>query len=280
VHIENADDADDLSHLSRRRGEVMSRQLTVRAPGATVAMINGLAPRIDDGDVEEQSPSDSSTTALSPLSSPKLEEVLNKKIDMKHLASRMEKVNVLVLRCDGTYEYGLSQGRDDLLAAARSEEEHFKAYLASPVVKDVHKADREAARNVVHNAESNEFDDSPPVLSPSAFSRTRSGSVTRTRRPTHHPTTTFRDIRKLFSHASMVQSQSVMSRLGAVLMSFICPAAMSSDDIADHVTMTSQKIAAIVTVHKCTIIMPPGADSLLSSFTEKLKASLAEADVR
>lgn len=260
----------------------MSRQMTVRAAGATAAQS---LPPLALSSSRGGSPSDRFSTESVP--SPRLEEALSKKIDMSHLTNRMGKVNVLVLHCDGTHEYGLSQGRDELLAAARSEQKHYDDFLASPRVQE----DVTAALDL---ATSISFGDATKVpqapLSPTsphqsarppnlARSMTGSSSVRTSRRPTHHPIAASRDIRRISSQQNMVQSQAVMSRLGAVLMSFVCPPPMAVSDIAHDVTTSVQKIAAIVTVHKCTIIMPPGADSLLSSFTEKLRASLSEAEV-
>ena len=255
--------------------------MTVRAAGATAAQ--SLPPLAlsssGSGSPSDKFPADS-------VASPRLEEALSKKIDMSHLTNRMGKVNVLVLHCDGTHEYGLSQGRDELLAAARSEQKHYDDFLASPRVQE----DVTAALDLATSISFRDPTKVPKVpLSPTSphqrtrapnLARTTTGSSVRTsRRPTHHPIAASRDIRRISSQQNMVQSQAVMSRLGAVLMSFVCPPPMAVSDIAHDVTTAVQKIAAIVTVHKCTIIMPPGADSLLSSFTEKLRASLSEADV-
>ena len=220
---------------------------------------------------------------LPDVRSPKLEAALTKRIDGSRLSSR--KVNVLVLNSDGTHSYGLNQTRDDLLAAARCDVGHFEEFYeqhwngehASPGAEPLRRGTGGGGGGVVSSRNYFGFG-SPGLPTPPPLRR----ALTRSRRPGHHPTAAPRDIRKIMSDVTGVQSQSFMSRLGAVLLTFACPSYGTTRVAAPNsfeVLTTTQKIAAVVTVHRCTIIMPDGADSLLTSFTTKLRQSSDDADV-
>jgi hypothetical protein len=120
----------------------------------------------------------------------------------------------------------------------------------------------------------------PRFRSPNLLSPNPQPPTLGLRRISNHPVTSTRDIRKLLSNVSGLQSQSIMSRLGAVLLSFVCPTVMSMDTLDSDLMTTTQKIGAIITMDQCTIIMPEGADSVISSFTEKFRIALAGTEVR